>query len=81
MLVAKAARPIEIHTAFGGTGRASNLNKFKDGNPSILVATPGRLNDYLSEPDVRKRFGQLQTLILDEADRMLEAGMRVEYTI
>ena len=34
-------RPIQIHTAFGGTGRASNLNKFRSGNPTILVATPG----------------------------------------
>ena len=44
------------------------------GEPTILVATPGRLNDYLEEEDVRPKFNDLQTLILDEADRMLDAG-------
>ena len=65
---------IQVHTAFGGTGRASNLTKFQTGDPTILVATPGRLNDYLAEEDVRPKFNDLQTLILDEADRMLDAG-------
>lgn len=67
-------RAIEIHTAFGGTAKASNLNKFKNGDPKVLVATPGRLNDYLSEPDVKSKFRAMKTLILDEADAMLEAG-------
>ena len=67
-------RQIQVHTAFGGTARASNLNKFRNGNPTILVATPGRLKDYLEEEDVRPRFNDMQTLILDEADRMLDAG-------
>lgn len=65
---------LECHTAFGGTGRASNLNKFMKGNPTVLVATPGRLNDYLSEEPVRQKFDNMKTLILDEADRMLDQG-------
>ena len=44
------------------------------GDPKILVATPGRLNDYLSEMDVRAKFNGIKTLVLDEADRMLDAG-------
>ena len=67
-------RKIQVHTAFGGTGRNSNLNKFINGDPTILVATPGRLNDYLGEEEARLRFNDMQTLILDEADRMLDAG-------
>ena len=43
-------------------------------DPKILVATPGRLNDYLSEGDVRAKFSEMKTLVLDEADRMLDAG-------
>ncbi len=74
-LVGKAKRPLEIHTAFGGTQRATNLKNFLNGDPKILVATPGRLNDYLGEKEARVRFESLQTLILDEADAMLEAGM------
>lgn len=44
------------------------------GSPSILVATPGRLKDYLGEENVRAKFANMRTLILDEADRMLEQG-------
>jgi ATP-dependent RNA helicase MSS116 len=44
------------------------------GAPSILVATPGRLKDYLSEPPTRAKLANIQTLILDEADTMLEKG-------
>ena len=73
-LVSKFARPIEVHTAFGGTARATALNKFKHGKPTILVATPGRLIDYMSEPEFQSRFRNLKTLILDEADRMLDQG-------
>lgn len=65
---------VVVHTAFGGTARASSLNKLKTGDPKILVATPGRLNDILEEPDVEAKFADLQTLIIDEADAMLEAG-------
>ena len=73
-LVAKMRRPVEVHTAFGGTKRATNLNNFMSQDPKILVATPGRLNDYLGELETKRKFGSLQTLILDEADAMLEAG-------
>ncbi len=73
-LVSKMRRPIEVHTAFGGTARGANLKKFMNDDPKILVATPGRLNDYLGEIDTRRKFNSLQTLILDEADAMLEAG-------
>ena len=66
--------PLPVHTAYGGTGKATNLNRFRTGNPKILVATPGRLGDYLSEEDVRNRFLGMKTLVLDEADRMLDAG-------
>lgn len=65
---------LECHTAFGGTARASNLNKFLNGKPTVLVATPGRLNDYLTEERARVKFQDIRTLILDEADTMLEQG-------
>ena len=57
-----------------GTARASNLNKFLNGAPRILVATPGRLKDYLSESRTASKLQNMQTLILDEADTMLEKG-------
>ena len=73
-LVSRLKRPIDIHTAFGGTPIFTPLNKFKTGNPTVLVATPGRLTDYLSDPDVTLKFKSMRTLILDEADRMLDQG-------
>ena len=51
------------------------------GDPKILVATPGRLNDYLGEFETQRKFNSLQTLILDEADAMLEAGKRISTTL
>jgi ATP-dependent RNA helicase MSS116, mitochondrial len=57
-----------------GSARASALNKFMNGSPSVLVATPGRLKDYLSEEMVQAKFRNIRTVVLDEADRMLESG-------
>ena len=73
-VTAKLAKRPECHTAFGGTARASNLKAFLQGNPSVLVATPGRLKDYLSEASTLAKFTHLRTVILDEADTMLEQG-------
>lgn len=73
-ITAHLPQKLECHTAFGGTQRASSLKRFLNGNPSILVATPGRLDDILGEREVRERLQGLKTLVLDEADRMLDAG-------
>lgn len=73
-LVSKLKRPIQIHTAFGGTNRPQHYREFLRGDPKILVATPGRLKDYLTEIEARNKFEHMLTLILDEADTMLEAG-------
>ncbi len=40
----------------------------------VIAATPGRLNDHLGKG--RVDFSRLRTLILDEADRMLDMGFR-----
>lgn len=49
-----------------------------NGAPTVLVATPGRLKDYLSEQSIRAKFANMRTLILDEADTMLERGFLAE---
>jgi ATP-dependent RNA helicase MSS116 len=66
--------PLECHLAVGGSSKKSSLSKFLKGKPTILVATPGRLIDYLSEPEPRQRLSKIRCLVLDEADRMLDQG-------
>ncbi|KAF3389587.1 ATP-dependent RNA helicase [Penicillium rolfsii] len=73
-LTSQLAQPLECHIAVGGTARASAHSRFMNGNPSVLVATPGRLKDYLSDEYTAEKLANIQTLVLDEADTMLESG-------
>ncbi|KAA8647977.1 DEAD/DEAH box helicase [Aspergillus tanneri] len=73
-LTSQLATPVKCDIAVGGTARASALSRFMKGAPSVLVATPGRLKDYLSEASTAQKLSNIQTLVLDEADTMLESG-------
>ena len=42
------------------------------GGLDLVIATPGRLIDHLNQGSID--LSQVQTLILDEADRMLDMG-------
>ena len=44
----------------------------------ILVATPGRLHDILSDPYAKVSAPNCQAFVLDEADRMLDVGFSEE---
>lgn len=57
--------------AVGGLSERAQLNAIRNG-ASILVATPGRLYDFLSRGLVD--LGQTRIFVLDEADRMLDMG-------
>jgi ATP-dependent RNA helicase RhlE len=56
---------------FGGVKINPQMIKLRAG-VEILIATPGRLLDLYSQRAVR--FDELNTLVLDEADRMLDMG-------
>jgi len=56
---------------FGGVGMNPQISRMKKG-VDILVATPGRLLDLMQQGMVD--LGQIQILVLDEADRMLDMG-------
>ncbi|MFZ0332973.1 MAG: DEAD/DEAH box helicase [Candidatus Acidiferrales bacterium] len=55
----------------GGLSEGPQLSAIRNG-ARIMIATPGRLEDFLDRRLVQ--FGTLQTLVLDEADRMLDMG-------
>src|SRR5277367_691473 len=55
----------------GGLAEGSQLNALRKG-ARIVVATPGRLEDFLDRRLVT--FKSLRVLVLDESDRMLDMG-------
>jgi ATP-dependent RNA helicase RhlE len=70
-----AGLPLRTHVAYGGVSINPQMMKLRKGL-DLLVATPGRLLDLYRQNAVR--FDQLQTLVLDEADRMLDLGFARE---
>lgn len=56
---------------YGGVGQQPQVAALRRG-VHVLVATPGRLIDLMQQGHVR--LDQVQTLVLDEADRMLDMG-------
>ncbi|MDD3181063.1 MAG: DEAD/DEAH box helicase [Opitutaceae bacterium] len=56
---------------FGGVGYGHQRSELRRG-VDIIVATPGRLMDYLKEGTISLR--DLNILVLDEVDRMLDMG-------
>jgi len=67
--------PLTTYAVYGGVSINPQMMKLRKG-VDILVATPGRLLDLFRQNAVK--FNQLQTLILDEADRMLDLGFSEE---
>ncbi len=63
--------PLRFVTVYGGAAIGPQIQAFKRG-VDVVVATPGRLIDVMNRGHVR--FNQLETLVLDEADRMLDIG-------
>ncbi|KAI9810767.1 MAG: hypothetical protein M1827_006105 [Pycnora praestabilis] len=59
--------------AIGGTNKDTEEKNIVRGC-DILVATPGRLYDHLSNGRIKTLFNNLDTLVLDEADRLLDMG-------
>lgn len=67
--------PIKSTIAYGGVSINPQIEALKQG-VDILVATPGRLIDHLFKKTVDLKG--LNTLIFDEADRMLDMGFMDE---
>ena len=62
---------------YGGQPIAKQINQLKK-KPQIVVATPGRLMDHVKRRTVK--LDKVETVVLDEADRMLDMGFIEEVT-
>ncbi len=63
--------PLKTGVVYGGVKINPQMMRLRSG-VDILVATPGRLLDLFQQNAVK--FLQVETLVLDEADRMLDLG-------
>ena len=62
---------VRLVCLYGGQPIGRQIDALKK-RPQIVVATPGRLMDHMKRRTVR--IDQVQTAVLDEADRMLDMG-------
>lgn len=69
-------RDINAQVVFGGTNIRTDVSRLKSERCDILVATPGRLIDHLENGDVSQRLRSCDTLVFDEADRLLDMGFK-----
>ena len=65
-----AGKKLRCIALIGGAGYKRQTEGLRGAN--IIVATPGRLIDFMQQGAID--FSTLQTLVLDEADRMLDMG-------
>jgi len=66
-----AGTGIRATVVVGGVSERAQLNSIRQGS-QVLLATPGRLYDFLGRQLVD--LGKVRILVLDEADRMLDMG-------
>ena len=62
---------VRVVCLYGGAPIGRQIDALKK-KPQIVVATPGRLSDHMKRRTVR--LDHVQTVVLDEADRMLDMG-------
>jgi ATP-dependent RNA helicase RhlE len=62
---------LRVASLYGGVGYGAQREAIKRGL-DVIVATPGRLEDYLAQGALR--LDDLKIVVLDEVDRMLDVG-------
>lgn len=71
--LAKYMHSIKILPIYGGQDMTRQIRSLK-GGVQIIVGTPGRVMDHMRRRTIR--LGDLHTVVLDEADEMLNMGFR-----
>lgn len=67
---------LNVHLLVGGNERRAQCDAWRKSSRDIVVATPGRLMDLMNDDEFRAPLSTTQTLVLDEADMLLELGFR-----
>ena len=73
--LARAEENLKILVLCGGSAMRAQLESLRHG-AQIVVGTPGRVLDHLGRGTLR--LDTLRTLVLDEADRMLDMGFHAD---
>ena len=68
---------IRVAVLYGGSSIGPQIKQLER-KPQIVVATPGRLMDHYNRKTIR--LDKIQTVVLDEADRMLDMGFFKDVT-
>ena len=64
--------PVRTIAVYGGISVSMQLRDLKKARPHIVVGTPGRIIDFIERDALR--LADCKTVILDEADEMLDMG-------
>ena len=64
-------KKVRVQAVYGGADIGRQIRGLKD-RPHIVVGTPGRMLDHINRHTLK--LGTVQTLVLDEADEMLNMG-------
>ena len=63
----------------GGHDNREEIGEYEKNGCDIIMGTPGKLSDLIKKDKIQ--LGQLQLLVLDEAERMLELSFQQELQI
>ncbi len=68
--------PFKVMSCYGGRPAMEEHRTMKGINPSVIVGTPGRINDHLHKQNFQAT--SVQVLVIDEFDKCLEFGFHDE---
>lgn len=68
--------PFGVMSLYGGRPAMDEHRLMRASQPTVLVATPGRLGDHLRKGNIRPET--VHTLVIDEFDKCLELGFQEE---
>jgi len=71
--LARGIPNVKVVTLYGGTPIKSQVSSLEKG-VHVVVGTPGRIDDHLNKGTLD--LSSMDTLVLDEADRMLDMGFQ-----